>query len=225
MDPKDRAARAAIEFLQSDTVIGLGTASTAEFFLVALSQAIKTGKLKNILGIPTSKRSEQRAKELGIPLTTLAENPQPDVTVDGADEIAPNLDLIKGLGGALLREKIIAQNSKKLIIIADASKTVSVLGEKSPLPVEVSTFGYETHEKFLRNLRCVPALRKNKDGSPFLSDNSNYIYDCRFKRIDDPQKIDRALKSRAGIIESGLFLHIAHLALIGSETTVKHLTA
>ncbi|HMB95979.1 MAG TPA: ribose-5-phosphate isomerase RpiA [Tepidisphaeraceae bacterium] len=222
MNPKDRAAQAAVELLENNAVVGLGTGSTADYFLIALSRALSSGQLRGIRGIPTSKRSEQRAIELGIPLTSLRD--RPDVTVDGADEIAPNLDLIKGLGGALLREKIVAQNSDRLIIIADASKKVSILGEKSPLPVEVAVFGYETQEKFLRSLGCEPALRKNPDGSPVLSDNSNYIYDCRFPGIDDPHAIDRALKSRAGIIESGLFLGIAELALIGTDTNVQHLT-
>jgi ribose 5-phosphate isomerase A len=221
MDAKERAASAAVDLLQSDTVIGLGTGSTADCFLIALSKAIKTGKLHGIRGIPTSKRSHQRATELNIPLTTFAE--EPDVTIDGADEIAPNLDLIKGLGGALVREKIVAQNSHKLIIIADVSKKVSHLGEKGPLPVEVAVFGYETQEKFLRSLDCEPTLRRNRDGSPFVSDNANYIYDCRFAQIDDPHRLDQTLKSRAGIIESGLFLGIASLALIADDTTVTRL--
>jgi ribose 5-phosphate isomerase A len=221
MDPKERAANAALELLQNDTVIGLGTGSTADFFLVALSRALKSGQLHGIRGIPTSKGSQKRAVELGIPLTTFAE--QPDVTIDGADEIAPNLDLIKGLGGALVREKIVAQNSKRLVVIADVSKKVSTLGEKGPLPVEVAVFGYETQEKFLRSLDCEPTLRRNRDGSPFVSDNSNYIYDCKFQAIVDPHQLDRDLKSRAGIIESGLFLGIATLALIGSDTDVQRL--
>jgi ribose 5-phosphate isomerase A len=223
MDPKQRAADAALQFIQNNTVVGLGTGSTADFFLIALSRALYANKLQGIRGIPTSKRSEQRAKELNIPLTTLAENPQPDITIDGADEIAPNLDLIKGLGGALLREKIVAQNSRKLIIIADAEKIVPVLGQKGALPIEVAQFGYETHEKFLRGLGCEPKLRRAGDGSLYLSDNGNYIYDCRFPQINDPQALNRALKSRAGIVESGLFLQIATLALIGNATGVQHL--
>src|SRR5262245_17111904 len=138
MDPKQRAAQAALEFLTSDMIVGLGTGSTADFFHMALADALKSGTLRNIVGVPTSKRAEQHAIELKIPLTTLARAPNPDVTVDGADEVAPNLDLIKGLGGALLREKIVAQASKKLVIIADENKTVESLGTKQPLPVEVA---------------------------------------------------------------------------------------
>src|SRR5262249_55805384 len=129
MNPKQLAAETALELIHSDMIVGLGTGSTVDFFLIALGHAISTGNLKNIRGIPTSKRSEQRAIELGIPLTTLADA-TPEVTVDGADEVAPNLDLIKGLGGALLREKVVAQNSKNLVIIADAGKSVAALGTK-----------------------------------------------------------------------------------------------
>lgn len=223
MDPKQRAGQAAVELLQSDTIIGLGTGSTADCFHIALADAIKSGKLKGICCIPTSRRAEAHAKELGIPLTTLAESPNPDVTVDGADEVAPNLDLIKGLGGALLREKIVAQNSKRLIIIADTSKSVSVLGSKSAVPVEVAVFGYETQDAFLRGLGCQPALRRRDDGSPYVTDNGNYIFDCKFPGIKDPNALERSLKSRAGVVDSGLFLGMADTALIASENEVKRI--
>jgi ribose 5-phosphate isomerase A len=224
MNPKQRAAEAALEMVSDGMIVGLGTGSTADFFLIALGQAIKSGRLGNIRGVPTSKRSEQRAIELGIPLATLTDCPNPDIAVDGADEVAPNLDVIKGLGGALLREKIVEQATKKLVIIADASKTVQVLGTKGPLPVEVATFEYETHEEFLRSLGCEPALRREADGKPFVTDNSNYIYHCRFSRIDDPPTLQRKLKSRAGIVESGLFLDMAKVALIAGDDDVKTMT-
>jgi ribose 5-phosphate isomerase A len=202
-------------------VVGLGTGSTADYFLQALAAALRDGRLRNIRGVPTSLQSERRATHLRIPLATLAECPRPDVTIDGADEVAPNLDLIKGLGGALLREKIVAQNSAKLVIIADRSKAVPVLGSKSPLPVEVAAFGHETHESFLRSLGATPVLRKNGDGSPFITDNGNYIYDCRFPRIDDPPEVERALWHRAGVVDCGLFLGMAEVALIGDENNVE----
>jgi ribose 5-phosphate isomerase A len=224
MNPKQRAAEAALEILADGMVVGLGTGSTADFFLMAFAESIKAGKLRNVRGVPTSKRSELRAIELGIPLTDLADAPNLDITIDGADEIAPNLDLVKGLGGALLREKIVAQASKKLVIIADSSKTVTALGTTQPLPVEVAHFGYETQAQFLRSLGCDPTLRRQTDGKPFMTDNSNCIYDCRFQRIDDPPALDRALKSRAGIVESGLFLGMAHIALIATDSDVKRLT-
>ena len=131
MNPKQCAAEAALNFVSNGMVVGLGTGSTADFFLVALGNALKSGKLSNIRGVPTSVQSERRAQELRIPLAGLSECPHPDVTIDGADEVDPQLNLIKGLGGALLREKIVAQNSRKLIIIADQSKIVTRLGEKS----------------------------------------------------------------------------------------------
>src|SRR5947208_902700 len=138
MNPKQRAAEAALQFIQSDMVVGLGTGSTADYFLQALSAAIKSGALTNIIGIPTSRQSERRAQHLGIPLAGFAQHPRITVTIDGANEVGPNLNLIKGLGGAMLREKIVAQNSDKLVIIADSSKVVSVLGTRSALPVEVA---------------------------------------------------------------------------------------
>jgi ribose 5-phosphate isomerase A len=202
-------------------VVGLGTGSTADFFLVALGEAVRSGKLKGIRGVPTSVRSERRARELGIPLATLVEC-RPDVTVDGADEVAPDLELIKGLGGALLREKIVAQNSAKLVIIADAGKAVPKLGSKSKLPVEVAKFAYETHEAYLRTLGAEPSVRRGKEGTPFETDNGNYIYDCGFAGgISDPSALDVALRARAGVVETGLFLGMASVVLIAGATGVE----
>ena len=220
MEPKQRAAEAALEFISSGMVVGLGTGSTADFFLRALATALKAGRFKNLRGVPTSKQSESRAKELGIPLGTLAQCPHPDVTVDGADEVGPDLDLIKGLGGALLREKIVAQNSAQLVIIADRGKSVTKLGTKSMLPVEVAPFGYEIQENFLRSLGTSPVLRHAADGAIFVTDNGNYIYDCRFPRgIDNARATDDALHQRAGIVETGLFLGVASVALVADEET------
>ncbi len=222
MNPKQRAAEAAMGFLHSGMVIGLGTGSTADFFLQALGNALKTGRLHDVVGVATSRQSERRSRELNIPLSTLAESPRLDVTVDGADEVDPQLDLIKGLGGALLREKIVAQNSKRLIIIADASKSVQKLGTKSPLPVEVAQFAHETQETFLKSLGAIPVLRRSPDGSIFVTDNGNYIYDCRFTAgIDDPRQLSIALRKRAGIVESGLFLGIATVALVADDDNVE----
>jgi ribose 5-phosphate isomerase A len=223
MDPKQRAGEAAVELIKNDMVVGLGTGSTADCFHIALARAIAMGRLRGIRGVPTSRRAEAHALELGIPLTTLAQSPHPDITVDGADEVTPTLDLIKGLGGALLREKIVAQNSRQFVIVADASKAVSILGTRSPVPVEVTMFGCETQLAFLRSLGCEPVLRRGTDGSPFVTDNSNYIYDCRFERIDDPRALERALRSRAGIVDSGLFLGMANIAMIASDKDVKRL--
>jgi ribose 5-phosphate isomerase A len=211
-------------FVKSGMIVGLGTGSTADFFLAALAEALRGGKVRDIKGVPTSKHSERRAIELRIPLTTLAQDPVCDVTVDGADEVGPGLDLIKGLGGALLREKVVAQNSKSLVIIADEGKVVSGLGTKSPLPVEVAQFGYETQERFLRELGAEPKLRMAGAGMVFVTDNGNFIYDCYFTGgIADAAGIQTELRKRAGVVESGLFLGLAKVALIGSDGGVREM--
>ena len=211
-----------MEFVQSGMIVGLGTGSTADFFLQALAGAIKAGQLRDIRGVPTSRQSERRAEQLGIPLVTLVQCPHPDVTIDGADEVAPNLDLIKGLGGALLREKIVAQNSKKLVIIADASKAVAKLGTHSMLPVEVTPFGYEIHDAFFRSLGAVPALRRGSANDIFVTDNGNYIYDCRFSAgIADAAGLENKLRGRAGVVETGLFLGIASVALVADDQSFE----
>jgi len=217
MNPKQRAAEASLQFVRDGMVVGLGTGSTADYFLQALATAIRDGRLKDIRGVPTSRQSERRAEHLGIPLTSLA-HAHPDVTIDGADEIDPHLDLIKGLGGALLREKVVAQNSKLHVIIADTSKTVPKLGTKAPLPVEVAQFAHEVHAEFFRSLGSTPALRKTPDGAPYVTDNGNYIYDCKFASgIDDPAALDAMLQIRAGVLDTGLFVGIAGAALIANE--------
>jgi len=221
MSPKQRAAEAALQFVQSDATIGLGSGSTAEFFVRALGEALRTGRLKNVRGVPTSDRTEQLAREVAIPLTTLAHQAELDVTVDGADEVSESLNLIKGLGGALLREKIVAQNSKRLVIVIDQSKRVDVLGVKSPVPVEVAPFAHEAQERFLRSLGCLPTLRMTADGKPFVTDNGNFIYDCKFDRISDPHALQAALAQRAGVIETGLFLGMHPTVIVGDEQTVR----
>jgi ribose 5-phosphate isomerase A len=223
MNPKQRAGTAAVEMLSSDTIVGLGTGSTAECFISALAEALRSGRLRGIRGVPTSERSELLARQLKIPLLTLAEAGEVDVTVDGADEIDPHLNLIKGLGGALLREKIVAQNSRQMIVIADAGKCVDVLGTRSPLPVEVTRFAHDAQERFLRTLGCDPGLRRAEAGEAFITDNGNVIYDCRFRSIDDPHELQRALKQRAGVVESGLFLSMASAALVADENEVRKL--
>ncbi len=223
MNPKQLAAEAALPLIESGMVVGLGTGSTADYLIKAVGDAIAQGKLKNVRGVPTSVQSDRRARELGIPLATLAECPNPDLTIDGADEIDPHLNLIKGLGGALLREKIVAQASGMLVIIADTSKTVEMLGMKSPLPVEVAPFCYETHATFLQSLGATPVLRRNADGNPYVTDNGNFIFDCRFASIPDPAGLQRQLKDRAGIVESGLFIGLAKIAFVADENGVKTL--
>ena len=224
MSAKQKAAEAAMNYIQSGMAIGLGTGSTADCFIIALADAIRSGRVRDVRAVPTSKKSEQRAQELGIPLATLVQCPLTEVTVDGADEIAPNLDLIKGLGGALLREKVVAQNSKKLVIIADEGKVSQGLGLKSPLPVEVTQFGYETQDPFLRSLGTDPKLRMTASGAIFVTDNGNYIYDCHFKEgLKNAADFEAKLKHRAGIVESGLFLTMAAVAIVGSDNGVREI--
>ena len=210
-----------MKFVRDGMVVGLGTGSTADQFLQALAAALKSGRLREIRGVPTSEQSDRRARELGIPLTSLTESPRPDVTIDGADEVDPDLNLIKGLGGALLREKIVAQNSARLVIIADATKAVAKLGTKSMLPVEVVRFAHEVQESFLRSTGATPTLRRGGDGRIYVTDNGNYIYDCRFNGIPHPHELDAALRGRAGIVETGLFLGMASVALIADENRVE----
>ena len=216
---KQRAAEAALDYIHSDTVIGLGSGSTADCFLIALADALESGRFKDVGGVPSSEQTARQARELGIPVIDLADVDEPlDVTVDGADEVAPNLDLIKGLGGALLREKIVAQNSRSLVIIADASKRVTRLGTRSPVPVEVAQFAHVVTARFLASLGCKPRLRM-KDDAPLVTDNANFIYDCHFPLgISDAAALQNSLRSHAGVIESGLFLHVAQIALIADDS-------
>ena len=220
LTPKQRAAHAALDYVRSGTVIGLGSGSTAECFLFALAEALESGRLKDVGGVPTSEQVAQLSRQLGIPLLELSDLDEPlDVTVDGADEVAPNLDLIKGLGGALLREKVVAQSSLSLVIVADASKRVERLGTRAPVPVEVAPFAHEATAKFLATLGCEPTLRQRSDGQPFVTDNGNVIYDCRFPGgIADPWQLQSSLCSRAGVVETGLFLDMAKVALIADES-------
>lgn len=218
---KEAAGEAALSYLKSGMAVGLGTGSTTDYFLIALGREVTAGRLKDIVGVPTSERSAKRARELGIPLTTLTKNPVLDVAVDGADEVAQGLKLVKGLGGALLREKIVAQAAKLFVVIADSGKEVDRLGTHSPLPVEVTPFEHEALIPFFRSLSAEPVLRL-KDGQPYITDNQNLIYDLKFPNgIADPDKLEWQLLKRAGVVETGLFLGLAKVALIASETGVK----
>ncbi len=215
---KKAAGIRAAQGIQPGMVLGLGTGSTVAYFLDALGARVSDGELPGVVGVPTSDRTESRATELGIPLTSLEEAGSLDVTVDGADEVAPNFDLIKGLGGALLREKMIAQATTKLVIIVDEGKVVSKLGTRSPVPVEVLPFGWRSHLPFLGRVGATPELRLGADGEPFHTDNGNYILDCHFPAgIPDPIALDGALAGRAGVLESGLFLGMAKEVLVGGD--------
>jgi ribose 5-phosphate isomerase A len=219
---KRRAAEAAFTRVRSGMVLGLGTGSTVAHLLDLLGAALASGELEEIVGVPTSVQTQEQARRLGIPLIGLHERPRIDLTIDGADEVSPDLDLIKGAGGALLREKMVAQASERLLIIADGGKVVRRLGTASPLPVEVVSWGWEVHVAFLRDWGAVATLRTAPDGGPARSDNGQLFLDCRFEGgIEDPYALDRALSQRAGIVETGLFLGLADEALIASAGGVE----
>jgi len=214
-DPKALAAHEALRLVRPGMTVGLGTGSTATHFIEQLAVEVQVGRLHGVVGIPTSDRSDQLARLLGIPIVGFDTHPRCDLTVDGADEADGTLDLIKGLGGALLREKLVAQNSERLVIIVDASKRVARLGTKGPLPVEVTRFGLPAHERFVRDLGAEPTLRLGPDGGPFVTDNGNHILDCRWPGgVADPAAIASALSARAGIVEHGLFLGLAECLIV-----------
>jgi ribose 5-phosphate isomerase A len=217
---KEAAGRAAAKLVRDGEVVGLGTGSTAYFAVIALGERVKLG-LK-IIGIPTSLHTGDLARSVGIPLTTLDDRPEIDITIDGADEVDPKLNLIKGGGGALTREKVIAAASKKMVVVADASKVVSVLG-KFPLPVEVISFARTVVERKIVSLGGSPKLRTKPDGSPYLTDNGNPILDCSFGAIADPPALARALSSTPGIVEHGLFIGLATMALVGRPDRVEEM--
>jgi len=213
---KEAAARASLQFVNDGQVVGLGTGSTAAYFIKLLGEKVKNGL--QVRGIPTSDRSRELAESLGIPLTTLDECQEIAVTVDGADEVDPQLRLIKGGGGAMLREKIVASATKQLVIVADATKQVSVLG-KFPLPVEVIKFAQALVAKRIAALGAHVSVRTNADGTPFVTDERNHILDCRFGQIADADTLARQLSEMPGVVEHGLFIGMASVVLFarGSE--------
>jgi ribose 5-phosphate isomerase A len=213
---KEAAARASLRFVKDGHVVGLGTGSTAAYFIKLLAEEVKRGL--RVHGIPTSDRSRELAESLGIPLTTLDECQEIAVTVDGADEVDPQLRLIKGGGGAMLREKIVASATKQLVIVADASKQVPMLG-KFPLPVEVIRFAQALVAKRITTLGAVVSVRKNADGTPYVTDENNYVLDCRFGEIRDADTLARELSEMPGVVEHGLFIGMASVVLLarGSE--------
>jgi ribose 5-phosphate isomerase A len=215
---KTLAAREALKLVRSGMTLGLGSGSTAALFIQELGAAISRGEVRDIAGIPTSNASEKLARAIGIPIVDFSSREGPDLAIDGADEVDPDLNLIKGLGGALLREKIVEQTAKSLVIIVDESKIVSRLGTRGALPVEVTPFALDQHERFLRTLGAKPVLRKESDGKPFVTDNHNYIFHCTFgDGIDDAPVLARKLADRAGIVEHGLFLGMASSVIVASS--------
>lgn len=216
---KRQAAEQAAELVQSGMVIGLGTGSTAVHMVRAVGRMLADGRLQDVTGIPTSEATAGEAEVYGIPLTTFDQHPVIDLTIDGADEIAPNLDLIKGLGGALLREKIVASVSKRMVVVADYSKRVVQLGEKAPVPVEVIPFARRPVQVFLESLAARVVLRL-KEGQIFQTDEGNIILDCHFDGIENPSKLGHEIRRQPGVVEHGLFLGIASRAFVAEENGV-----
>ena len=219
-EEKEAAGRAAAKLVRDSDIVGLGTGSTAYFAVVALGERVKAG-LK-IIGIPTSVHTADLARAVGIPLTTLDEHPEIDITIDGADEVDPKLNLIKGGGGALTREKVIAIASKKMVVVADSGKVVAVLG-KFPLPVEVIAFARTVVERKIVSLGGSPKLRVKPDGGAYLTDNGNEILDCSFGKIADPPALARELSDVPGVVEHGLFIGLAKLAIVGRGNSVEEI--
>lgn len=215
---KEQAARASLQYVREGQVVGLGTGSTATIAIRLLGEQVRTG-LK-ILGIPTSKASHDLAMQLGIPLTTFEETQQIDVTIDGADEFDPALNLIKGGGGALLREKIVASATRLQIIVTDSSKQVPVLG-KFPLPVEVIKFAGPLVAKEIAKLGARVVRRQDPSGTPYLTDEENHILDCHFGQIPDPAALGCVLSKIPGVVEHGLFVGMASVVLMAKAGKVE----
>lgn len=219
---KQAAANAAAAQLQDGMVVGLGSGSTARLAVGAIGKRVKEGL--RIIGIPTSERTAEQARGFGIPLSTLGEHVEIDVTIDGADEVEfGTLNLIKGGGGNHLREKIVATASSRLVIAVDESKVVSHLGTRARVPVEVAQFGWQATARKLATLRATPILRLRSDGEPFVTDGGNYILDCAFESIESANTLQRELDSVVGVIEHGLFIGLASLVLVGTSEGVKRL--
>jgi ribose 5-phosphate isomerase A len=223
-DQKRAAAARAVEFVRTGMKLGLGTGSTAKHFVDLIGERVKAGL--DVICVPTSEATHAQAKSLGIPLTTLDETPALDLTVDGADEIDSRLSLIKGGGGALLREKIVANASARMIVISDPSKLVETLG-RFALPIEVTPFGYTATRQAIEKTISAPqksgplTLRKGKDGHPFVTDGGHWIIDAALGRIDDPKAMAHALSGIPGVMEHGLFVGLADMAIIGGPDGIK----
>jgi len=219
---KRRAAEAAVDLVQPGMVLGLGYGSTAAFATRRIGALLAAGRLRAIVGVPCAEGTAVLAHQLGIPLTTLDGVAEIDLTIDGADEVDPQLNLIKGGGGALLREKMVAQASRRLAIIVDEGKLVPALGTRWALPVEVVEFGAGATARWVAGLGAEVALRRSAGGAPFRTDQGNLILDCRFGPMPDPARVAAALAGRAGVVEHGLFLGLASDLFVAGPGGVRH---
>lgn len=220
---KHLAAERSVDFVNSGMVVGLGSGTTARLVIECLGRRIVKEKLTDIIAIPTSKESEREALRNGLPLSTLTDNPKIDLTIDGADEVDIDLNLIKGGGGALFREKIIADSSAEVIIVVDETKLSHSLGKLCPVPVEVHPLAVRSLGEFIRELGAMVSLREDAKGGVFRTEQGNNILDCRFGPIEDPHELSRILSMKPGIIEHGLFLNMADIVIVGGKEGIRHL--
>ena len=220
---KREAAERAAALIESGMVVGLGTGSTAIFATRRLAELLKAGAVRDVTGIPTSRATEAEARALGIPLMPEEMPRDIDLTIDGADEVDPALNLIKGGGGALFREKIVAQASRRVVIVVDESKLSPNLGTKHSLPVEVAQFGWKSQERFIGALGGKPVLRPGTGGMPYETDQGNWILDCEFGPIADPIELALGLAARAGIVEHGLFCSLASEVIVAGQGGIREI--
>ncbi len=221
---KQAAGIKAVEFVQSGMKVGLGTGSTAIFATRRIAELLHAGRLRDIVACASSKATFSEAVRLGIPMMPEDLSLDLDITIDGADEVDPDLNLIKGGGGALLREKIVAQASHREVIVVDETKLSPRLGTNWPLPVEVMTFGWQSQARFLKSLGASIAVRRAQDGGQFVTDSGNLVLDCRFGPIADAPALAASLNSRAGIVEHGLFIGLAHDLIVAGAKGIEHRT-
>ena len=221
---KRQAAERAVAFVRSGMVVGLGTGSTAVYAVRRIGVLLADGQLQRIVGIPTAEVTAREAERCGVPLGSLDDHPSVDITIDGADEIDPALNLIKGLGGALLREKIVAAASRRLVIVADESKRVAQLATRAPVPVEVIPFARRPVADYLASLGARVVVRQ-RDGRPFVTDEGNVILDCHFAGLSDPREMAQLIRAQPGVVEHGLFLGMATEAVVAGAGGVVVLEA
>lgn len=220
---KRAAAELAVELLEPGMVVGLGHGSTAIHAVRRIAVLFAQGELRGMVGVPCSAFIEDEARRLGIPLATLDEHPSIDITIDGADEVDPQLNLIKGGGGAMLREKMVAQASRREVIVVDEGKLSPALGSHFAVPVEVVKFGWGATACFLAGLGATVTLRRAAEGAPFFTDQGNLVLDCAFGPIADPATLAATLDRRAGIVEHGLFLGLATDVIVAGDDGMRHL--
>ena len=219
MDLKEMAAREAVKYVEDGMVVGLGSGSTANKAIQLIGQKVKEEGIE-IIGVPTSISSDLLGRAVGIHIGELDDHAQVDLTIDGADEFDPKLNLVKGLGGALVREKIVASSSSVELIVVDSSKEVEFLCQKAPLPVEIVRYSYKSTIRKLAALGCAPELRM-ADDRPFVSDNGNYIVHCKFERIEDPREMEATIALVPGVVDSGLFVDLASKVIVASEDGIR----